>query len=134
MSKWVGADLSSLIYDASIAAEAVVKLVQKASPTTKEEALRTGAVFANLVRERIDPNAQVYVFGSTIKGEAGLNSDIDIAVISEVYGNDVMRAYVALSMLANEVSWDIEVHAVAPIDWKKEDPHVLEIKKWGIPA
>ena len=49
-----------------------------------------------------------------------------------MFGNDVVRAYVVLSMLADEVSWDIEIHAIAPVDWQKGDPHVLEIKKWGI--
>ena len=134
MYKRAYADLSTIVYDASIAAEATVKLAPKASPITKEDALKTGAYFATLVREKIDPNALIFVFGSTVKGEANINSDIDIAVITEAFGNDVMSAYVALSMLANEASWDIEIHAVAPIDWQRGDPHVLEIKKWGIPA
>jgi len=129
-----GTDLSSIVYDASIAAEATVKLAPKASPITKEDALRTGAAFASLVREQIDADALIYVFGSTVKGEASIYSDIDIAVITEAYGNDVMQAYVALSMLASEVSWDIEVHAIAPNDWRRGDPQVLEIRKWGIPA
>jgi len=134
MSKRIGSHLDSLVYDASVAAEALTKLTPKTIPITKDEALRVGEDFAALVRKRIDPDARVYVFGSTVKGEAHANSDIDIAVISDVFGNDVMKAYVVLSMLANEVCWDIEIHAIAPVDWLKGDPHVYEIKKWGIPA
>ena len=105
MSKRVCADLSSVVYDASIAAEAAAILASKASPITKEDALKTGADFALLVREQIDPNALIFVFGSTVKCEANIDSDIDIAVVTDVYGNDVMSAYVALSALANEVDY-----------------------------
>ena len=132
MSRHAGADLSTVVYDASIAADAEKKLAPKAHPITKDGALKVGAEFAALVRERIDSDAIIYVFGSTIKGEAKLDSDIDIAVVSQTYGNDVMGAYVELSLLAELVNWDIEVHSVAPVDWQKGDPHVHEILKWGV--
>ena len=116
MKKQIGASLDGLIYDEQTAAEATLKLAPKTSPITRESALKIGGEFACLVRERIDPDALVFVFGSTVKGEAKLNSDIDIAVVTEAYGNDVTLMYVALSKIADEVSWDIEVHAVAPIN------------------
>jgi len=134
MRKEPGASLDGIIYDERIAAEAALKLAPKTSPITREDALKIGGEFAYLVRERIDPDALVVVFGSTVKGEALPNSDIDIAVVTESFGNDVMGAYAALAAIARIVSWDIEVHAVAPFDWQKGDPHVLEIKRWGIPA
>ena len=132
MKKHVGADLSTIVYDARIAAEAEKRHATKTQPITKNRALKIGAEFASLVREHIDSEAIIYVFGSTIKGEAKIDSDIDIAVISHLYGDDVMASYVALSLLAEHVNWDIEIHSVSPIDWIKGDPHVHEIKMWGI--
>ena len=132
MSRHVGTDLSTIVYDTNIAAEAERRLARKTRPISRADALKTSAEFAALVRERVDSDAIVYVFGSTIKGESKLDSDIDIAVVSRVYGNDVMGAYVALSLLAELVDWDIEVHSVAPVDWYRGDPHVHEIQKWGV--
>ena len=51
---YVGTDMSSLVFDAYIAAEAAIKLAPKAVPITKDEALRIGEDFATLVRVRIE--------------------------------------------------------------------------------
>jgi predicted nucleotidyltransferase len=123
---------SSIVFDPKLAAEVAYKLAQKTSPITKEKALEIGKDYATLIREQIDPKAQVFVFGSTVAGSANLDSDIDIAVVSKTNDEAIYDAFANLSLLADKVSWDIEVHAVATTDWHKGNPQVLEIKKDGI--
>jgi predicted nucleotidyltransferase len=132
--KYAGVDISNLFFDPTVAAEAAVKLASKSSVITRDDALKIGGEFAARVRERVDPAALVFVFGSTVKGEANLKSDIDIAVVSETNGGDIYAAFANLSCIAHEINWNIEVHAVAPVDWREGAPHVLEIQKWGIPV
>jgi predicted nucleotidyltransferase len=126
------ASVNSIIIDPAVAAKAVMKLTGKTIPITKDDALRIGRDYASIVRHRIDPNALIFVFGSTVMGSADINSDIDIAVISKTNDTAIYDAFANLSILADEVSWDIEVHAVATTDWEKGNPHVLEIQKRGI--
>jgi len=124
--------INSIVFDPTVAAEASVRLAKKSSPITKENALRVGKDYAALVRTRVDPDALVFVFGSSVTGDADLNSDIDIAVVSKKNDSAIYDAFANLSILADEVSWDIEVHAVAAIDWRKGNPQILEIQKRGI--
>jgi len=131
--KFAGADLSSLTIDTSVAETASLKLAPKTSPITREIALTVGKEFAERVRKELDAEALIFVFGSTVKNTASLESDIDIAVISDLYGDDVMQGCILLGEIAYAVSWDIEVHTVAQTDWKKDNTlHVSEIKHWGV--
>ena len=134
MGRYAGVDLGNLVFNRRIAEEAAIKLAPKKSAITRDEALRISANFASHIRKRIDPEALVYVFGSTIRGTANVNSDIDVAVVSKKNDTDVIDAAVALSRIAHDISWDIEVHTVAYEDWRKGNPHVYEIQKWGIPV
>jgi len=122
----------TIVFDPAIAENAAIRLAKKTSPITKEKALEVGKDYAALVRARIDPDALVFVFGSTVTGKANLDSDIDIAVVSKTNNSAIYDAFASLSILADEVSWDIEVHAVATTDWRRGDPHVLEIQRRGI--
>ena len=126
---YIGIDLSTITFkninDSSI-------ITRRASVITQEEALDIGKRFAAQVRAKVDPDARIFAFGSIIKGNAGLESDIDIAVVSKVFDGDYFREAGRVSGLAQSVSWDIEVHAVTGMDWTKDGPHVSEIKKWGI--
>ena len=49
--------------------------------------------YAWRVRNMLDANAKVYLFGSTARDEANENSDIDIAVVSELFDDDFRRFY-----------------------------------------
>ena len=132
MIRHAGVELGALVFDKAIAKDAAIKLAPKTSAITRDEALKVGADFAARIRERVDPDALVFVFGSTVRGTAQLNSDIDVAVISKTHDSDVIEAAVILSRIAREVSWDIEVHTVAYEDWRKGDPHISEIQRWGV--
>ena len=129
---YAGADLSTLRIDPAIAEAAAIRLAPKSAPITKDEAVRTGKEFAARVRSELDKDALVFVFGSTVRGKAHLHSDIDIAVVSKSYGDDVIKGCVLLGAIADDVSWDIEVHTVAESDWRDGDLHTAEIRKWGV--
>jgi len=133
MNTRAGVELGTLVFDRAIAKEAAIKLAPKTSAITRDEALKVGSDFAARVREWIDPDALVFVFGSTVKGTAQPDSDIDVAVVSKKHDADVIESAVALSRIARDVSWDIEVHTVAYEDWRKGNPHVSEIQRWGVP-
>ena len=128
----VGADLSSILFCPPNQNNKTIS--EKKSIITYNEALNIGKQFAMQVRKQIDPHALVYVFGSVVKGTANINSDIDIAVISNIYDGDIIREGAKISSLAQQVSWDIEVHDVPLSDWRKGSPHVFEIQRWGIPV
>jgi predicted nucleotidyltransferase len=132
MEKYIGADLSTLVFDEAVAAEARVKLTPKTAAIKKEEAIYLCGKFANIVRKQVDSNALIFVFGSIIKGTADKRSDIDTAIVSRKLDKDFFGVAAKLSGLAHDVSWDIEVHAIAYEDWLKGNPHVLEVKEWGV--
>ena len=125
---------NTIFIDPRVAAEAARKFAKKASPISKNDALKIGKEYASLIRAQVDPDALIYIFGSTVSGKAHNDSDIDIAVVSKTNDAAIYDAFANLSILANTISWDIEVHAVATTDWKKGDPHILEIKNRGIPV
>ena len=131
-NKYKGADLSTVMFASNGTHDSV--FVPRTYAITKEEALFAGSQFAEQVRKRIDPDALIFVFGSVIKGTANAESDIDIAVVSKIFDKDIIREGAKLSSLAQSISWDIEVHDIAIADWRKGDPHVFEIKRWGIPV
>ena len=72
-----------LTVDPAVAERAAKRYYRKSTPISKSKALKIGKDYATLVRSRVDPDALVFVFGSTVTGEANPNSDIDIAVVSK---------------------------------------------------
>ncbi|MEM2896975.1 MAG: nucleotidyltransferase domain-containing protein [Candidatus Bathyarchaeia archaeon] len=56
----------------------------------------------------IDPNAQVYLFGSTIKGENTALSDIDILIVTEM----VERKYDMMVKVYKALKEPLELHVV----------------------
>jgi len=46
------------------------------------------AAIREAVRE-LDPDAEVYLFGSVARGEARPDSDVDVLVVSDRYGDEV---------------------------------------------
>jgi len=132
MKKYIGADISELKIDESITAKGKNSLIPKASVITVDDAISLCKEYAQLVREQIDSNALIFLFGSIIKGTANTGSDIDTAIVSKKLDDDFFAVAARLSSLAHNFSWDIEVHAIAYEDWRKGNPHVFEIQKWGV--
>ena len=97
-----------------------------------EKAIQTGKEFASLVRSEIDSEALVLLFGSYAKNKAKDKSDIDIAVVSKTFGENVIENRVNISLLGYRIHPDIEAHAFSAKDWMDSTPFIKEIKKTGV--
>ena len=95
-------------------------------------ALLSGKQFASKVRSEIDKDALVFLFGSCAKNNTHEKSDIDIAVISGKFGNNVIENRVSVSLLGYTIHPDIEAHAFTIDDWECSTPFFNEIKRTGI--
>jgi len=98
----------------------------------QKTAIKSGKQFASLVRSKIDSEAIVLLFGSCVKNKSHNRSDIDIAVISKTFGNNVVENLVNISLLGYLVHPDIEAHAFSINDWEYSTPFINEIKKTGV--
>src|SRR5436305_15088213 len=77
------------------------------------------------------PVSNAWIFGSQVKGDAGKNSDIDLALISNTFTLNFIENNHKTALL-NYKYPDIEVHHFNTEDFKKDTPFVKEIKRTGI--
>ena len=96
----------------------------------RQEVLELAGKYASVVRAELG-DAEIYLFGSYARGDAGEYSDIDIAVISDVFDRHVVNNRVRLLRM-NKVSADIEPHPVMLEDWENLTPLTHEIKRDGV--
>jgi|SRR3989338_8339463 len=74
-----------------------------------------------------------YLYGSYAKQTAGINSDIDVCVISPDFGIDLIDEMVKLKQIARRIDDRIEVIPLGTADFSDPfDPLVFEIKNTGI--
>jgi predicted nucleotidyltransferase len=99
---------------------------------SRDNALRIAREFAGRVRAELDANASVFLFGSAARGEMGEHSDVDVAVVSSLFGADVCDNYAKVAVIAHAVSWDIEPHAVLNEDMIYKTPFTVEIQREGL--
>jgi predicted nucleotidyltransferase len=86
------------------------------------------------VRSAGIPVEKVYIFGSQAKGTARPDSDIDIAIVSPIFGKDVFDERLKLMHLRKK-DYDIEPHPLHPNDLnRKWSTFIHEVKKYGIPV
>lgn len=79
------------------------------------------------------PVTQAYIFGSQIKGKARYGSDIDLCIISPLFGKDRQKERVMLMNLSDETTDVIEPHPYSPSDFQKPfDSLSYEIRKTGL--
>ena len=91
------------------------------------------ATFANNLRAARIPCEALIVFGSRAKGTAKPWSDIDLCVVSKVFGKNRHTERVRLMHVRNDDTIDIEPHPYHPKDLRdKYDPLAAEIRKYGI--
>ena len=77
--------------------------------------------------------ARLIIFGSQAKKKAKPWSDIDVCVVSDIFGINRHTERVRLMRLTDEASMDIEPHPYHPRDLAdKWDPLAQEIRKYGI--
>jgi predicted nucleotidyltransferase len=73
-----------------------------------------------------------YLYGSEARGQAGPWSDIDIAIISPDFGDDLFAAQHALMKLAAKMDERIEPRAFTPESFNLNNPLVSAIQDTGI--
>jgi predicted nucleotidyltransferase len=98
----------------------------------REVALSTGKRFASQIRAEIDSKALVLLFGSCAKNEINEKSDIDIAVVSETFDNNMPENFAKLTVIAYGINVEIEPHPFTPESWNDITPFISEIKKTGV--
>jgi len=98
----------------------------------REAALSTGKRFASQVRTEIDNKALVLLFGSCAKNETTERSDIDIAVVSEAFGDNYIDNFIKIGKIAYNIDVEIEPHPFTLESWNNITPFISEIKKTGV--
>ena len=79
------------------------------------------------------PIVGIYVFGSHAKGNAGKESDIDVAVISPQFKSPWSALDYLYSKLPYGLGWTIEPVGFSPTDFNsKYSTLVNEIKTYGV--
>jgi predicted nucleotidyltransferase len=96
------------------------------------DTLEIAKQFASHVRRRLDSKAIIILFGSCAKGTFHPKSDIDIAVISSSFNNDIAENCGKLGSIIYDVNTTIETHPFSIDDWNYSTPFIYEIKKTGV--
>lgn len=79
------------------------------------------------------PVDSVFIFGSHVKGTQKKWSDLDVCVVSPIFGVDRLSERVLLSRISRNVSDDIEPHPMSPKDLDdKFSPLSNEIRSYGL--
>ena len=99
---------------------------------SRESSIATGKQYASRVRAEIDTEALVLLFGSCAKNSANDRSDIDIAVISKEFGDDIPNDFARLYVIAYNVNSEIEPHPFSCKRWKNPTPFIREIMETGV--
>ena len=99
---------------------------------TYEEAMSIAKKFAQRVYSELDSQAMVYLYGSIIREQNHQNSDIDLAVVSKVFTDDVCKNYTLVNFLAFDVDTSIDAQAIIYEDWINKTPFTAEVEKQGV--
>lgn len=79
------------------------------------------------------PVEKMIVFGSYAKKNPRPDSDVDVCVVSKVFGKKPFAEMVRLAHLASDVDTMIEPHPYHPADLEdRYDPLAAEIRRTGI--
>jgi len=78
--------------------------------------------------------SKALVFGSHATGQAGKDSDIDLAVVSSDFGRDYHRELVTLFKLVDTETRELEPIPFSPQGLKdKYNPLASEVRRYGVP-
>ena len=97
-----------------------------------ERAMEIAAQFAERIRAELDAQAEIYLFGSVVTANNHSKSDIDIAVVSRVFTNDVCANYARVNLVAFRVDENIDAQAIIYDDWINQTPFTAEVQKQGV--
>jgi predicted nucleotidyltransferase len=87
--------------------------------------------FLAVVRRRLRVDA-AYLYGSQAMGSARPWSDIDVAIISADFSDDLFQARIALMQWAAEIDDRIEPQPFTPDRFGPNDPLASEISRNGV--
>mgnify|MGYP001609017408 CR=1 FL=1 len=108
-------------------------LMDQKSNQLKNEYLEISRLYLEKLRRQRIPVVKAYLFGSRAKGKASKWSDLDLCVISPIFGHDRQGERVRLMNLCQGISDLIEPHPYSPTDFENEfDSLAREIKRTGI--
>ena len=99
---------------------------------SRDSFIATGKQYASRVRSEIDNEALVMLFGSCAKNAANDRSDIDIAVVSKEFGDDIPNDFARLYVIAYGVNTEIEPHPFSFARWNDPTPFIREIMETGV--
>ena len=74
---------------------------------------------------------KVFLYGSYAKGTEAEWSDIDLAVVSPDFSEDLFEERIRLMRLASSIDERIEPSPFRPGDFTEDDPLVREIRRSG---
>jgi uncharacterized protein len=97
----------------------------------KRKTPETAIKYINFLRKRDPKIKKAYLFGSYAKGNPGLNSDMDIAIVFEDF-SDSFDMQVELMRLRRKFDTRIEPHPFRATDFNLSNPIANEILKTGI--
>ena len=88
------------------------------------------ANYLELIKERYAGIEGAYLFGSYAKGNAGEDSDIDLALIfNELDDSKRFDTQVQLMLMAAKIDSRIEPHPISREDFDSGNPFIIEMKK-----
>jgi len=99
---------------------------------TYDEAVEIAKKFAQRIYTELDSQAEIYLYGSITNGQFHPRSDIDIAVVSKVFTNDVCRNYALVNFLAFDIDDNIDAQAIIYEDWVNKTPFTAEVERHGV--
>ena len=97
-----------------------------------EKAMEIASQFAKRVRSELDSQAEVYLYGSIVRNENSPTSDIDIAVVSKVFTNNVCDNYACVNLLAYDIHDNIDAQAIIYEDWIDQTPFTATVQRQGV--
>jgi uncharacterized protein len=95
----------------------------------KINAINIALKYAEIVKQNYD-DTKIILFGSFVKGNYNIDSDIDIAVIFKDY-NNLLDIQLELMRLRRKIDSRIEPHPFREKDFTTSNPVVYEILKYG---
>jgi uncharacterized protein len=87
--------------------------------------------FLQEVKRRYNINA-AYLYGSQVKGTATVWSDIDVALVSADFSNDLFEERLILMRLAALIDERIEPYPIPEAMFNKTNPLASEIQNYGV--
>jgi predicted nucleotidyltransferase len=93
---------------------------------------KTVRAYLSALQQNNIPIKEAVLFGSYATGKNHEWSDIDIALVSDIFEGNRFDDKDKIRDITLSVSYDIEVLPFAPFDFNSENPFVKEILRTGI--